>query len=162
MGSEAFVHLLASANNAAAGVQKNLSAMTQLGLAGNVYTPTTLVTYLQNYGGLVTSLIAAHAQVHALVLQERAQRKQLLAVLQGLYAVVANLYGSDPSKLGDFGFAPHKKRGVESAATRAEAASKASATRARKKAALAAAEATPGAPAPAAAGTVNGTAVVKP
>ena len=85
------------------------------------------------------------------------------SVLQSLYAAVVNLYGLDPNKLGDFGFTPHKKLGVESAATRAQSVVKAEATRARKKAALAAATASPGTPASPAVvnGTTNGASTTK-
>jgi hypothetical protein len=130
-------HIQARVTSAIAGVSKNLSAVTQISLAGVVFTPTTLLALLQAYVTLVTALSAAHNQVHGLVTQEKTQRKQMIAILQALNAFVINMFGTDPSKLGDFGFSP-RKVGVESAATRAASVAKAKATRNAKKAALAA------------------------
>jgi hypothetical protein len=134
---QSFTHILARVTSAIAGVQKDLSSVAQISLAGVVYSPTTLIALLQAYVNLVTALIAAHNQVHALVLSERTQRKQIIRVLQALAAFVTNSYGSDPNKLGDFGFSP-KKVGVETAATKASSAAKGKATREAKKVALAA------------------------
>jgi hypothetical protein len=136
--SQSLTHTQARVTSAIAGIQKDLSTVAQITLGGVAYTPATLIALLQAYVTLVTALIAAHNQVHALVLSESTQRKQMFAILQALFAYVTNSYGSDPNKLGDFGFTPKKKVGVESAATRAASAVKARATRAAKKAALAA------------------------
>jgi len=144
---------LARVTSAIAGVQKNLSTVAQISLAGVVYSPATLLALLQAYANLVSALIAAHNQVHGFVLSERAQRKQVHVILEALAAFVTNLFGSDPNKLGDFGFTPRKVR-VESTATRAAATAKAKVTREAKKAALAAVG-TPAATPPAAGGTTT-------
>jgi|HubBroStandDraft_2_1064218.scaffolds.fasta_scaffold316661_1 hypothetical protein len=123
--------------SAIAGIQKDLSTVPQITLGGVAYTPAALLAIFQAYAPLVSALTAAHNQLHAAVLAERAQRKQVLKLLQLLAAYTILLYGSDPNKLGDFGFTP-KKVGVESAATRASSVAKGKATRAAKKAALAA------------------------
>jgi hypothetical protein len=136
-GTMSLTQTLARVTSAIVGVQKNLSTVAQISLAGVVYSPTTLVALLQAYANLVAALIAAHNQVHGYVLSERAQRKQIAVILHALAAFAENMFGTDPNKLGDFGFTPPKAR-VESAATRAAAAVKASATRKAKKAALAA------------------------
>ena len=142
---QSFPLVQARVTSAIAGVQKNFSTVAQIMLAGVAYTPAALIAILEAYAPLVSALTAAHSQLHAAVLAERAQRKQVLFILRALAAYVINLYGSDPNKMGDFGFSPSKPLGVESAATRAAAVAKAKATRAARKAALAAA-ASPAAP----------------
>jgi hypothetical protein len=144
----------ARVTNAIAGIQKNLSTVVSIPLAGVATSPATLLSLLQAYAPLVAALAAAHTQLSAAVLAEHAQRTKVLSALSALFAYATSLYGSDPEKLGDFGFTPKKPR-VESAATRAEAAAKAKATRAAKKAALAAVKA-PAASAPPVTGTGTG------
>src|SRR5271170_7576702 len=118
MGSkrkQSITEVQASVANAIAGVQKNLSTTATITLAGAAETPATLLTNLQAYAPLVAALTAAHSQLHAAVLAEQAQRKQMISLLQALASFVTNLYGDDPTKLSDFGFLPKKKMGVESA-----------------------------------------------
>lgn len=134
---QSFPHIQAIVASAIAGVQKNFSSVTQITLGGVVYTTAALLAILEAYAPLVSALTAAHNQLHAAVLAERAQRRQVLSLLKALAGYVINLYGSDPNKVGDFGFSL-KKVGVESAATRAAAVAKMKATRAAKKTALAA------------------------
>jgi hypothetical protein len=159
---KSFTQILSHVTNAIAGVQKDLSTMTQITLDGVAYSPAAILAILQAYAPLVTALMAAHNQLHAAVLAERAQRKQVLKILQLLAAFVTNLYGSDPNKLGDFGFSP-KKVGVESAATKAASAAKGKATREAKKVALAAvtSPATPPPAAPAATAPATGSTTTK-
>jgi len=118
----------ARVTSAIAGVKKNLSAVAQITLAGVVFTPATLLALLQAYSDLVASLLAAHNQLTACVKQERLSRTQVQGVLSALQAFVVNMFGSDPNKLGDFGFAP-RRVGQETAETRHNAALKAAATR---------------------------------
>ena len=126
----------ARVTSAIAGIQKYFPTTASLVLAGTSYTPTELVALLQAFANAVTALAALHAQLKGNVGTVRGQRKQVQKVLQALQSYVDNLFGSDPSKLADFGFKP-RKAGVESAATKAASAAKAKATRAAKKNALA-------------------------
>ena len=116
------------ASRAIAGIQKNLSTVASIGLAGVTFTPTSLVALLTAYANLVTALIAVHAQLHDTVFQERTQRKEVQSVLLALQSFVANMFGPRSTTLADFGFTP-RKVGVESAATRHQAVLKAQATR---------------------------------
>jgi hypothetical protein len=126
--NESLTLMQTRATRAIAGVQKNLSTMAAINLAGVPFTPTSLIALLQAYANLVTALLAADAQLHDTVLSERAQRKQVLSVLLALERFVSNLLGPSSTKLGDFGFSP-KKVGKESVATKAEALKKSEATR---------------------------------
>jgi hypothetical protein len=141
---QSLIHIQARVTNAIAGIQKDLATMPSITLAGVVYTPAALLAILEAYAPVVTALAAAHHQLHACSLSEKALRGQILPILQTLDAFVTNLFGPDPNKLGDFGVVPRKAR-VESAETRARAVEKARATRAAKKAALAAIQ-TPASP----------------
>ena len=151
MSSESFTVLSARMTSAVAGIQKYFSTTTSLVLAGTTYTPAQLSALLTAFANAVTALAALHAQLKGNVVTVRAQRKQILSVLQALESYVDNLFGSDPGKLADFGFKP-RKVGVESAATKASSAAKAKATREAKKAALATVT-QPAAPTPAASTT---------
>jgi hypothetical protein len=117
---------------AIAGIQKNLSTTANFSLAGVSFTSTSLIALLQAYANLVTALLAVHAQLHNTVLSERAQRKQVLAVLSALESLVSNMFGPSSTTLGDFGFTPKKVVKV-SVATKAEAQVKSKATRQAKE-----------------------------
>ncbi len=134
---QSITQIQARVNLAIEGVQKNLATMTEITLDGVVLTPAAIVASLSAYAPLVTALAAAHAQLRAQVLSQQAMRAEVLGTVDALEAFVRNLYGPDPNKLGDFGFAPRKAR-VESAEMRALAQAKGKATREAKKAALAA------------------------
>jgi hypothetical protein len=128
MAKDSLTDQAARVTSAVAGVQKYFSTTASLVLAGTTYTPAQLIALLQAFATAIAGLTALHAQLSSGVLAVRGQQKQVNKILLALEAYVDNLFGSDPTKLADFGFVP-KKVGVVTAATRVKAQAKAKATR---------------------------------
>jgi hypothetical protein len=121
----------ARVTSAIAGIQKYFPAAASLVLAGTAYTPAQIIALFQAFADAIKALVVLHAQLSSGVLAVRSQRKQIQKVLLALESYVDNLFGSDPGKLGDFGFTP-KQSGVVSTRTRALAIVKGKATRAAR------------------------------
>jgi hypothetical protein len=123
---------LAAVKQAIVGIPKHLGGASSLSLNGVLYTPTSLVAFLQAFVDLSVSVIAAKAQAHDLLLQEQTSGLAVRVVLQALRSYVVGLYGNGATGiLGDFGFAP-KKATTPKVAVKALAAAKNRATRAAR------------------------------
>jgi hypothetical protein len=112
-----------------AGIQKDLSSVTTITLEGVDYTPTTLMALLQSAIDLGDATVTGRAAWLLAVQKEQAKQALVLGVLASLKAYVNLKFGSGAvDTQADFGFSP-KKTVVKTAATKAEAATKAVATR---------------------------------
>jgi hypothetical protein len=111
-----------------AGIQKYLTSVTTLSLAGTSFTATTLVKLIQSQIDQINAVAAAKAKWNDAVETNRALAAQITPVLRGLRAYVLNTYGSGSSTLTDFGFSA-PKTADKTPTVKVEAAAKAKATR---------------------------------
>jgi hypothetical protein len=114
-----------------AGIQKDLSTVTNLVLLGVTYTPASLEALFQSWLAAAAAVAPAKAQWQAAVLAEHALRKTVQAVWTALEAYARNQYTATPATLTDFGFAP-KKTVKKDPETLVAAAEKNRATRAAR------------------------------
>jgi hypothetical protein len=120
---------LARVKQAIVGVPKHLGGVSSLSLNGVPYTPTSLVAFLQAFVDLASSVIAAKATAHDLLLEEQSSGLSVRLVLQALRSYIVALYGNGATEiLGDFGFVPRKTT-TPKVAVKALAAEKNRATR---------------------------------
>ena len=120
---------LVRVKQAIVGISKHLGGAATLLLAGQTFTPTSLVALLQAFVDEATAIDTAKASLRDLFLKERDDAKSLRRVLQALRSYVVALYGNDAAAiLADFGFTPHKAPAVKPE-TRVVAAAKNVATR---------------------------------
>jgi hypothetical protein len=108
---------------------------------GTSLTPATLTELLQAENDANEAIGQSRAQLKEQVASALPTRTQALAARNGLTEFVLASFGSNAAQvLDDFGFAPKKRGGPQTAAARAQAGAKAAATRKARAAALAALE----------------------
>ena len=145
-----------------AGANLHMSGITNVTLNNVLYTPSTLLAFLQSYVDLFDSVQAAKATYVDKLKTQRTLAPPLRLIVAAFVAYVRAAFGSSPEVLNDFGLKPHKAKTPPTAEQKVKAAVKAKATRAarhtlgkRQKLAIhgqAPGAAAGGAPAPAPAG----------
>jgi hypothetical protein len=86
-----------------AGVNKHLSTVTSVTIAGQSLTPAQIVQSLQTLIDLRTAVLGAQASAKAKVSAETTQSPPLRAFMQALTAYVRASFLNSPEKLADFG-----------------------------------------------------------
>jgi hypothetical protein len=113
----------------AAGAQKHLSTFTQVVIGSSTFTPAQVVTELQDFAALRTSVDTAKAAVKAALQDEQSKGPALRAFIIAFIAFVRAAYGNSPDVLADFGLNPKKVRKPLTAEEQAAAVAKRNATR---------------------------------
>ena len=86
-----------------AGVNKHLSTVTSVTIAGQSLTPAQIVQSLQTLVDLRTAVLAAQASAKAKVSAETTQSPPLRALMKALTAYVRASFLNSPEELADFG-----------------------------------------------------------
>jgi hypothetical protein len=120
------------AEKLAAGTQKHLSGVGQLILASGTFTPAQVVSELQSYAALRSSVDTAKAAVKAALEDEKSKAPPLRALLVTFVAFVLAAFGNSPDILADFGLQPRKARQPLTADKQAAAIAKRKSTRAAR------------------------------
>jgi hypothetical protein len=110
------------------GVKTDLQSVPSLPLAGDTYTPTSLIAFIQSRIDQANKVLAARAQYLAEVQAYRALDTKANAVVRGLRSYVVNAFGETSPKLADFGFTP-SRRATRTTEEKAASARKGAATR---------------------------------
>jgi len=114
-----------------AGVNKHLSAMTSVTVAGQSLTPAQIVQSLQTLVDLRTAFLAAQASAKAKVSAETTQSPPLRALMSAFTAYVKASYLNSPEVLADFGLQT-KPRALLTTEAQAAANAKRASTRAAR------------------------------
>ena len=110
------------------GIQKDMSAVSALALAGETFTAASLAALYQSRIDAVHAVTVAKANWHATVAALATLDAKVTSVTQGLKQYVINTYGSTSPVLADFGFTP-SKRTTQTPQQKAAAVAKRNATR---------------------------------
>lgn len=110
------------------GITKDLQNVPTLLIAGQAFTPQSLVGLVQSRIDSANAVVIARAQYLEAVKAYKALNTKLNPVIRGLRQYVYNAFGETSPKLADFGFTP-PKRATQTAEQKAEAAKKRAATR---------------------------------
>jgi hypothetical protein len=116
---------------AIAGIQKDLTNVSSLPLAGATYTMASLIQLVQSRIDAVNAVLAAKAKYAEAVGTMQALDTKVDPVMRGLRQYVVNAYGETAPQLADFGFAP-TKRATQTPEQKATAVAKRAATRAAR------------------------------
>ena len=112
-----------------AGIQKRLAGVTQVPLAGGVFTPAQMVDELQKLVTMRADVETARAETRARVEVERAGAPALRAFMSTVVQFVRAAFGSQADVLADFGLPPKKARAPLTVEQKAAATAKREATR---------------------------------
>ena len=115
-----------------AGVQKRLATVTQVPLAGGVFTPVQIVDELQKLVTMRADVVTARAATRSKVDVERTNAPALRAFMASLVQFVRAAFGGQADVLADFGLPPKKARIPLTVEQKAAAAAKREATRAAR------------------------------
>ena len=110
------------------GIQKHLSNVSVIPLAGKQFSPGDLSKVFQGQIDSANAVVATRAAWKGAVQSDRATATVVTQLLQALRAYVVNQFGEDPQILADFGFTPRKKA-KPSPETQVSAVAKRDATR---------------------------------
>lgn len=110
------------------GIKQDLQTMSSLPLGGATYTPSSLTAFIQSRIDAANAVLAAKANWQNASKTYEAINAQATIVVRELRNLVIGAFGASSVKLGDFGFAPTKRK-VQTPAEKAEAAVKRAATR---------------------------------
>jgi hypothetical protein len=123
-GSEAVL-----AEKLAAGTQKHLSGVGTLILGSGTFTPAQVVSELQSFAALRTSVDTAKAAMKAALEDEKSKAPPLRAFLMTFIGFVRTAFGNSPDILADFGLPPKTTRKPLTADKQAAAIAKRKSTR---------------------------------
>jgi hypothetical protein len=110
------------------GINKRLTTVQSLAIAGTTYTPAQLIQLFQSQIDSADAVAIAKAKYQDAVKAYRDQAKQLVSVTSGFQSQIRNLYGNASEPLSDFGMSP-RKVAKPKLATKVVAVDKAKATR---------------------------------
>jgi hypothetical protein len=110
------------------GINKDLQTLSQIPLAGQTFTPMSLVALIQSRIDAANKVAMAKANWQDAVKAYRAINTNVTAVVHGLYTYVLNAFGMTSPQLADFGFTP-PKRATQTPEEKAAAVAKRAATR---------------------------------
>jgi hypothetical protein len=110
------------------GINKDLQTLSQIPLAGQMFTPMSLVALIQSRIDAANKVATAKAAWQDAVKAYRAINTNVTAVVHGLYSYVLNAFGATSPQLADFGFTP-PKRATQTPEEKAAAVAKRAATR---------------------------------
>jgi hypothetical protein len=113
-----------------AGTNKHFpNASQEIAFGGATRTVSATTALFQSYVDLRNATLAAQAGARTKLSEEEAEAPPILAVLDEYVAFVRATVGNQPDVLSEFGLAPHKGTGTQSAVQKAAAAVKRAATR---------------------------------
>jgi hypothetical protein len=112
-----------------AGVEKRLAGVTQVLLAGGVFTPAQIVSELQKLVTMRADVEAARTATQEKVEVERAAAPSIRAFMSTVVQYVRAAYGNRAEVLADFGLAPKKAHTPLTVEQKVAAAAKREATR---------------------------------
>jgi hypothetical protein len=110
------------------GVEKDLQNVSQIPLDGDIYTPQSLVAFIQSRIDASNKVMTAKATWIDATKTYGSLNTKGTAVVRALRSFVVGMYGEHSPKLADFGFTP-SKRATQTAEEKAAAAAKRKATR---------------------------------
>ncbi len=110
------------------GIKTDLQTMSSLPLGGATYTPSSLSAFIQSRIDAANAVITAKANWLSAAKTYEAIDTQVTVVVRELRNLVIGAFGAASPKLGDFGFAPTKRK-VQTPEQKAAAALKRAATR---------------------------------
>ena len=110
------------------GIKKDLQNIPQLPLGGEMYTPTSVIAFLQSRIDAANEVAIARAKLAAVIATYKALNAKGTGIVTGLKQYVMNAFGKTSPLLADFGFEPPKVT-VLTPEQKAAAAAKRTATR---------------------------------
>jgi hypothetical protein len=110
------------------GIKKDLPTLSNLPLAGAIYSMATLSALVQSRIDAANAVLVARANYAHAISAYKAVNVTVTPVVRGLHQYVINAYGPTGTQLADFGFVP-SKRATQTPEAKAAAVAKRAATR---------------------------------